>query len=226
MAFRLAHIYLPRDRSQILDDLTEKFDIVEHYEVEAKNKREIKLLLDAEMTEPVLDFIENRYRLQEGFRVIVTPVEAVIPRLDVDEKPKAEVKAQKSESEAKRIYREELYEDVNSVSSGGRTYILLVILSAFVAAIGLLRASVTIIIGAMVIAPLLGPNMGMALAATSGDSALAIRSLKTTFSGITIAVAIAIALGWFTSLDVNNPEIASRLQVSYADIGINCEYAV
>jgi len=226
MAFRLAHIYLPRDRSQLLDDLTEKFDIIEHYEVAAKNKKEIKLLLDAEMTEPVLDFIENCYRLQEGFRVIVTPVEAVIPRLDVDEKPKAEDKVQKSESEAKRLYREELYEDVNSVSSGGRTYILLVILSAFVAAIGLLRANVAIIIGAMVIAPLLGPNMGMALAATLGDSALAIRSLKTTFGGITIAVAIAIALGWFTSLDVTNPEIASRLQVSYADIGINCEYAV
>jgi uncharacterized hydrophobic protein (TIGR00341 family) len=217
MALRLAHIYLPKNSSGFLDDLKEKFNIIEHYEIEAKDKKEIKLLLDAEMTEPVLDFIENHYGLQEGFRVIVTPVEAVIPRLEVEEKPEIDEENQKSESEAKRIYREELYEDINSVSSGGRTFILMLILSAFVAAIGLLRANVAIIIGAMVIAPLLGPNMGMALAATLGDSALAKRSLKTNFAGVAIAVTIAIALGWFATVDVTNPEIASRLQVSYAD---------
>jgi len=217
MALRLAHIYLPKDRSGFLDDLRDKFNIIEHYEIEAKNMKEIKLLLDAEMAEPVLDFIENRYSLQENFRVIVTPVEAVIPRLEVEEKPEIDEDNQNSESEAKRIYREELYEDINSVSSGGRTFILLVILSAFVAAIGLLRANVAIIIGAMVIAPLLGPNMGMALAATLGDSALAKRSLKTVFTGIAFALTIAVALGWFATVDVTNPEIASRLQVSYAD---------
>ena len=217
MALRLAHIYLPKDSSGFLDDLKEKFNIIEHYEIEEKNMKEIKLLLDAEMTEPVLDFIENHYGLQEGFRVIVTPVEAVIPRLEVEEKPEIDEENQKSEAEAKRIYREELYEDINSVSSGGRTFILMLILSAFVAAIGLLRANVAIIIGAMVIAPLLGPNMGMALAAALGDSALAKRSLKTNFAGIAIAVTIAIALGWFATVDVTNPEIASRLQVSYAD---------
>ena len=217
MALRLAHIYLPKDSSGFLDDLKEKFNIIEHYEIEEKNMKEIKLLLDAEMTEPVLDFIENHYGLQEGFRVIVTPVEAVIPRLEVEEKPEIDEENQKSEAEAKRIYREELYEDIKSVSSGGRTFILMLILSAFVAAIGLLRANVAIIIGAMVIAPLLGPNMGMALAAALGDSALAKRSLKTNFAGIAIAVTIAIALGWFATVDVTNPEIASRLQVSYAD---------
>ena len=218
MALRIAHIYLPKKSSGILDDLKENFNIIEHYEIEEKNRKEFKLLLDAEMTEPVLDFIENRYGLQEGFRVIVTPVEAVIPRIEKEEKSANDETKAKSEIEAKRIYREELYEDINSVSSGGRTFILLVILSAFVAAIGLLRANVAIIIGAMVIAPLLGPNMGMALAATLGDSALAKRSIKTNLTGIAVAVAIAIALGWFATVDVKNPEIASRLQVSYADI--------
>jgi len=217
MALRLTHIYLPKDSSGCLDDIREKFNIIEHYEIEEKNWNEIKLLLDAEMTEPVLDFIENRYGHQEGFRVIVTPVEAVIPRLEVEEKPEIDDESPKSASDAKRIYREELYEDINNVSSGGRTFILLAILSAFVAAIGLLRANVAIIIGAMVIAPLLGPNMGMALAATLGDSALAKRSLKTNFTGIAVALTIAIALGWFAAVDATNPEIASRLQVSYAD---------
>jgi uncharacterized hydrophobic protein (TIGR00341 family) len=217
MALRLAHIYLPKDSSGFLDDLTEKFNVIEYYEIEERNRNEVKLLLDAEMTEPVLDFIENRFGHQQDFRVIVTAVEAVIPRLEVKEKPEIDDDKQKSEGEAKRVYREELYEDINSVSTGGRTFILLVILSACVAAIGLLRANVAIIIGAMVIAPLLGPNMGIALAATLGDSALAKRSLKTISAGIAVALIIAIALGWFAQVDVTNPEIASRLQVSYAD---------
>jgi len=217
MALRLAHIYLPKDISGFLDDLQEKFSIIEHYEIEEKNWMEVKLLLDAELAEPVLDFVENRYGHQDGFRVIITPVEAVIPRLEIEEKSKTEETIEPSEKEAKRIYREELYEDINSVSSGGSTFILLVILSSFVAAIGLLRANVAIIIGAMVIAPLLGPNMGLALAATLGDSALAKRSIKTNFVGILIALGIAIALGWFARTDISNPEISSRLHVSYAD---------
>ena len=68
MALRLAHIYLPKNSSGFLDDLREKFNIIEHYEIEEKNSKEIKLLLDAEMAEPVLDFIENRYGLQEDFQ--------------------------------------------------------------------------------------------------------------------------------------------------------------
>jgi hypothetical protein len=111
MALRLAHIYLPKNSSGFLDHLKEKFNIIEHFEIEEKNRREIKLLLDAQTAEPVMDFIENRYGLQEDFRVIVTPVEAVIPRLKVEEKPEIEEENQKSESEVKRIYREELYED-------------------------------------------------------------------------------------------------------------------
>ena len=217
MALRLAHIYLPKDSSRLLAELKEKFSIIEHYEIEEKNWKEIKLLLDAEMTEPVLDFIQNQYGHREGFRVIIVPVEAVIPRLEVEEKPETNEESQNSKSEAIRIYREELYEDVSSVSAGGRTFILLAVLSAFVAAIGLLRGNVAIIIGAMVIAPLLGPNMGMALAATLGDPILAKRSLKTNFTGIAVALTIAIALGWFAEVDIKNTEIASRLQVSYAD---------
>lgn len=217
MALRVAHIYLPKEISGFIDDLKEKFSIIEHYEIEEKNWMEVKLLLDAELVEPVLDFIENRYGHQDGFRVIITPVEAVIPRLEIEEKPKAEEAIEQNEKEATRIYREELYEDINSVSSGGRTFILLVILSSLVAAIGLLRSNVAIIIGAMVIAPLLGPNMGMALAATLGDSALAKRSIRTNITGVLIALGIAIALGWFARTDISNPEISSRLHVSYAD---------
>ena len=202
----------------MLDRLQERCSIIEHLQITYENRMEMKLLLDAETIEPVMDYIESQYGYWEGFRIFIVPVEAVIPRLEAEEHPAPEEKSQSGESEAKRIYREELYEDINSVSSGGRTFILLVILSAFVAAIGLLRANVAVIIGAMVIAPLLGPNIGMALAATLGDPALAKRALKTNFMGILIAMAIAVAIGSFADVDMANQEIASRLRVDLADV--------
>jgi len=55
------------------------------------------------------------------------------------------------------------------------------------------------------------------LAATLGDSALAKRSLKSNCTGIAVALCIAVAIGWFADADIANPEISSRLQVSYAD---------
>lgn len=51
------------------------------------------------------------------------------------------------------------------------------------AAIGLLKDDVAVIIGAMVIAPLLGPNVALALATTLGDVKLAWNALKTNASG-------------------------------------------
>ena len=219
MALRLVHIILPKETAGLLDTLNEKFSIIEHFEVESDNRKELKLLLDAETAEPVLDYVEDRYGLHKGFRIIIVPVEAIIPRLEVEEKPQAQAAEalKQNDSDARRVYREEVYEDVKSVSSGGQTFIFLVVLSSFVAAIGLLRANVAIIIGAMVIAPLLGPNIGMALAATLGDPKLAKRSLKTNSLGIAVALAIAITLGWFAEIDITNSEIASRLQVNYAD---------
>jgi uncharacterized hydrophobic protein (TIGR00341 family) len=87
-----------------------------------------------------------------------------------------------------------------------------------VAAIGLLRGNVAIIIGAMVLAPLLGPNMGMAFAATLGDPKLAKKSLTTNVSGSALALFIAVCIGWFATVDLNNPEIVSRMDVGYGDI--------
>ena len=41
-----------------------------------------------------------------------------IEHYEIEEKPKAEEASEQSEKEASRIYREELYEDINSVSTG------------------------------------------------------------------------------------------------------------
>ena len=218
MALRLAEVFLPGKNRSLLEELKSQFDIIDSYYSCGDDGGELKLLLEAETAEPVFDFLEKRYGHMAGFRIIVVAVEAVIPRIEEDEDSKKRKTKIPTKIGSKRIYREELYEDIKSIAAGSRTFYLMVFLASCVAAIGLLRGNVAIIIGAMVLAPLLGPNMGMAFAATLGDPKLAKKSLLTNISGSGLALLMAVLIGWFATVELNHPEIVSRLQVSYSDI--------
>lgn len=96
----------------------------------------------------------------------------------------------------------------------------MVVLSSLVAAIGILRDNVAIIIGAMVIAPLLGPNVALSLATTLGDQKLGRTALKTTVVGILAALAVSVCLGIFIPLDATIYEVVSRTDVGFGDIAL------
>ncbi|MGE3172876.1 MAG: DUF389 domain-containing protein [Planctomycetota bacterium] len=72
---------------------------------------------------------------------------------------------------------------------------------AAAATIGLLRDAEAIVIGAMVIAPLLGPNISLVFATTLGDSELWSRSMRANLPGAGIVLAIAKLPGLFVELE-------------------------
>jgi uncharacterized membrane protein len=75
--------------------------------------------------------------------------------------------AGKQEASATAI-RESLYEEIEKSARLDVNYLALVMLSTVVAAIGLIEDNVAVVIGAMVIAPLLGPNLALALGTALG----------------------------------------------------------
>lgn len=93
-------------------------------------------------------------------------------------------------------------------------------LSAIIATLGLLANSVAIIIGAMIIAPLMGPIVGMAYSTAMGNRKLLRRSSFTVFKGIVLTVGIS----WFTAtvigLKTLDTEILSRTNPTLVDFGI------
>ena len=95
-----------------------------------------------------------------------------------------------------------------------------VVLSTLVAAIGLVRGDIAVIIGAMVIAPLLGPNVALALAVTLGDGTLAVRALKTIAAGVATAAVVSVLMGVILPVDPSVPEIASRTDASFSDLAL------
>ena len=72
----------------------------------------------------------------------------------------------------------------------------------------------------MVIAPLLGPNMAMALATALGDLTLLRRALLTALAGIAATMVLAAIVGLLLHIDPATPEIASRDGVGVGDIAV------
>ncbi|HWP91914.1 MAG TPA: TIGR00341 family protein [Thermodesulfobacteriota bacterium] len=101
-----------------------------------------------------------------------------------------------------------------------KVYIILVILSSIVAAVGILRDNVAVIIGAMVIAPLLGPNIALSFATTLGDMDLVQRAMKANLVGLLIAFIFSALIGFIFEINPEVPELSSRTNVGLADVAL------
>ena len=218
MALRLIEIVLPEKDGAELRELLKAHELLEHRQIRLIDEEVlVRILLDAEQLEAVLDLLGSRYTNKDGKRVVILPVEATLPRAEPE--PTAEPEqAEPEEKSPERIAREELYEDIKDAAHCSRVYLAMVALSTIVAAIGLYYNSVAIIIGAMVIAPLLGPNMAMALATTLGDLPLLWRALKTSVAGTGTVMALSVILGVVLQVDPALPEVASRNGVALGDV--------
>lgn len=148
---------------------------------------------------------------------------------DVGEKDAGEVDAgedmeegEASEAEepesSHRISREELYADVTDGLAISPIFLSMTVFSTVVAAVGLLRDDLAVIIGAMVIAPLLRPNVALALATTLGDWKLAWRALVTNAAGVLLAVGLAAALGLMLPVNPEIPALHSRADLDLGSL--------
>ncbi len=184
-----------------------------------ENTLHVRMLVRKEDTGALLDRFEHRFGEREGFRMIVLPVEATVPRPEVkiEEDKMVEESAEKKKTR-RHVAREEIYADIAGVASPSRGYAAMVALSAIVAGIGILRDNDAVVIGAMVIAPLLGPNVGLSLAATLADAQLAKRALGALITGIIITLGLSVAWGMLARVEPEMPGIASRAQAGLSDV--------
>jgi uncharacterized hydrophobic protein (TIGR00341 family) len=219
MALRLIELILPEEKSKEIQELIKDQNPIDiWYEKLLEDKILVRVLLTTEETEAVLDIFEKQFSMLDGFRVILFPVEATIPRSEIPEEKPPEQEKQAPETKVERISREELYEDIADAARISKVYIIMIVLSSIVAAIGLLRNNIAIIIGAMVIAPLMGPNVALSLATTLGDVGLARSALKTNVIGIFTSLVFSVLLGFIFTVTPDIPEIASRINIGIGDI--------
>ncbi|MGA1608112.1 MAG: TIGR00341 family protein [Planctomycetota bacterium] len=154
----------------------------------------LRILVSKALVEPTLDHLQGRYGHLPAFRVVLQDVGLTLPAVvEAEEAPVAEVS--KPEPRFGRVSRQELLSDLRAAIEPRFEFMPLVFLSAVVAATGLLRDNAAVVIAAMVIAPLLGPNMALALGATTGDRELIRTALRRNLEGVALAAVLAVLIG-------------------------------
>lgn len=176
-------------------------------------RQSIRIIAGPENRQALLDALQVIINASEHARIVISPVEAVLPR------PEAEEEVASSHSKSSTT-REELYASVQKGAALDSNYILLVFLSTVVAAIGLLKSNVAVVVGAMVIAPLLGPNIAMALAAALGDTELMWKGLKTSLAGLGVALCVSFLIGLTGWVDLGSTELMSRTDVGLESVAL------
>lgn len=106
-------------------------------------------------------------------------------------------------------------ESVPSLSYG-----VMLILSGLISTLGLMAGSTATVIGAMIIAPLMGPIIGMAYAITMANRRLFKRASQTLGLSVLLLILSSTTICWLTGLQGLNDEILSRTQPTLLDLGV------
>ncbi|HYW90854.1 MAG TPA: TIGR00341 family protein [Gammaproteobacteria bacterium] len=172
----------------------------------------LRLLVDDSQQQAVLDALQTTLSGEESFRIILLPVEAVLPQR---EEPEAEGAAGRLAAT-----REALYQEVVQGTRLNGSYLLLVLLSTVVVTIGLITGNVAVVIGSMVIAPLLGPHIALAFAAVLGDRHLGAVALRASAAGLALALLLSAAVGLLMPLAQLDPGILARTRVGLDSVAL------
>lgn len=209
MAFRLIEIILPKEKKEETEKLLKKFDVNDYeYAESSQTHLEFRVVVEHDKSEELLEELQKKNHKLKNFRILIIPVEAVIP---VHEKNEKNIKKNIQEG---RISREEIYAKVSEMSELSKLYVILAATSSLVASIGLLNDDVAVIIGAMIITPLIGPSIGLSLANVMGNKEFANKAIKTNLIGILIAAIISVIMGIFFKVNPQNPSIVLRTDVA------------
>jgi uncharacterized hydrophobic protein (TIGR00341 family) len=170
----------------------------------------MRMLVTDERVQPVLDALQTVLGAQPSARIIVFPVDATLPS---SQSPR-----EKEEDRASTT-REAMYASVDKNARLDINFVVLVMLSTVVAAIGLVEDNVAVVIGAMVIAPLLGPNLAFGLGTALGDVHLMQKSLKSLLAGVAIAIALSFIIGLLWPF-ADSKELLARTAVGMDSIAL------
>ena len=109
-------------------------------------------------------------------------------------------------------------------ASPGYDFFLLIILSCTIATFGLLSDSTAVIIGAMLVAPLMSPILGLSLSSVAGEQFMFRRSIIALVEGVLLAIALSALITAFSYqlpyelLNTLPDEVLSRTQPTPFDL--------
>ena len=193
-------------------------------------KEQFSALIDSNDVDKLLVALKEEFDEEfddtAKFDIIVMDVRAVYPEVTSQEvedlkpvydRPRNAIERFFSRD---RISTDELFKDVNEAVNLTPYYLITVVLSAVIAALGMQGGQTAVVIGAMVIAPLLGPTMALALSATLANTKLAATALIVLVTGFFAAFIVTFGLGMIVNVNPDMPELISRTKIQPGDIAL------
>ncbi len=117
-------------------------------------------------------------------------------------------------------YKEKVRKSVYDDASFSLPFVIMNVLAAVVASYGLLADSTAVVIGAMVISPLLGPIVGIALGLLESHAPLLRRALLSEAIGVVLVLGVSLLVGWLYRDIPPGNEILSRTSPTTFDLAI------
>ncbi|GGM39923.1 hypothetical protein GCM10011351_27580 [Paraliobacillus quinghaiensis] len=222
MELQLIEVYIPNDKIDHFQEKLEEFSIISHWHTRISDQEQVfKLLIQKKHAENILNFLEMDSKYDEEMRALLYNISTYVPRIEEDDeenKSKEEKVEKESKEEVLRASRHELYNVVHSASQINSNFTWMLVLSAIVATAGIVKNSAAVVIGAMVIAPLIGPYTSLSFAAVLGDYKLMRRSVITALYGLALPIVISILFGIIFELPLDSREFQARTNIELMDI--------
>ena len=81
MALRLIELILPVGNEQLVNEILEGMEVEENWVLKVSEKRTMyRILLSSEEIESLTDRLDQRFHNLDGYRIIVHPITATLPR--------------------------------------------------------------------------------------------------------------------------------------------------
>jgi uncharacterized hydrophobic protein (TIGR00341 family) len=216
MSYRRIEIDCDNGALDALDDL-EGADAILHTRRSTLDggRERIDLIVGPAKRQVLLDALQERLgegesspsrskAASEHWRMVVLPVDAILPMPERDEDATGEDAV---------AAREEIFNAVTEGASLTRDFAVLCVAAAIVASLGMVNDSTAVVIGAMVIAPLLGPILALVLATALGERRLILRSLIAGAAGIALVVGVGLLAGLIVDIDLESRELMLRTEL-------------
>ncbi|MDF1687827.1 MAG: putative hydrophobic protein (TIGR00341 family) [Parvibaculaceae bacterium] len=232
MAKRVVEITAPVSAAELLTALAEQNAVDDVFVSYSSEQSEdlarcfVRMVCDTSQVQAISDGAQAAVEKGAVWHLTILPVEGLAGAEPKKETP--DVVLTKKEKRAgffarmrgSTAAREEIMLEVSKGAQVNTDFLTLVVLSTVVVAVGLLNDNIVAVIGAMVIAPLLGPNLAFAFATALGDRSLMIGSMITNFVGMSLSIFLGVCVGtlWTGTLDA--PELLARTNPSYDSIAL------
>lgn len=220
MSQRIIKILGPKSKEKDFKALAEEHDAIRIWASgTGKNGDcEFNILVNANKVQDLTDKLQTLLSKEKDWHILTQSLDSIIPKQEEPDENDTPKNASKLVSGT--ITREALYEKIKEGSKINQDFIILVALSTIAAAIGIINDNIAIVIAAMVIAPLLGPNLALSFGVTLGDKDMIADAFKANSIGFGLTLLLSILIGMAIPFEyyAGNTEYLSRIDVGYSAI--------